>query len=309
MKQRIAFLFTLGALLTLATIGHWYFWNYRPVGRGPAGPVVPREPWSRVWSTRNVLLLGVGDGITAGRSAPPGHGFFDLLAANPPDESAAMRGICLKALFPHLRTLNLAVSGSTSLDHLEILQQKLPKQDPDVLGIVVMTTGGNDLIHSYGRRPPREGAMFAATHEQARPWIENFEKRLRAMADLLESRFPGGCQIFLADIYDLTDGVGDTSHAGLPPWSEGLDVHRAYNDAIDRCAQRRPTVHRVPIYRAFLGHGIHCTQFWRSAYCGDDPHYWFDVNLEDPNPRGYDAIRRAFLLEIMKRMEKANRGK
>ena len=307
MKQRIAFLLTLGALLTLATVGHWYFWNYRPVGHGPAGPVVPPEPWGRVWSTRNVLLLGVGDSITAGFGAPSGHGYFDLLSANPPDEAAAMRGICLRAVFPHLRTLNLARSGSTSLDHLDLLRQKLPKQDADVLGIVVMTTGGNDLIHSYGRRPPCEGAMFGATLEQARPWIENFDHRLATMIDLLESRFPGGCQIYLADIYDPTDALGDSSHAGLPPWSEGLEVHRAYNDVIERCAQRRSTVHRVPIYRAFLGHGIHCTQFWRSVYCSDDPHYWFYVNLEDPNPRGYDAIRRVFLREISNSREKINR--
>ena len=304
MKQRIAFLLALAALLTLATVGHWYFWNCRPVGSGPAGPLVPPEPWGRAWSTRNVLLLGVGDSITAGFGAPQQHGYFDLLAANPPDEFPAMRGICLKAVFPRLHALNLARSGSTSLEHLEILRQKLPQQDPEVLGIVVLTTGGNDLIHSYGRQPPREGAMFGATLEQARPWIENFENRLTAMVDLLESRFPGGCQIFLADIYDPTDGIGDASHAGLPPWSDGLDVHRAYNAVIERCVQRRPTVHRVPIYREFLGHGIHCAQFWRSTYCGADPHYWFYVNMEDPNRRGYDAIRRVFLLEILKRMEK-----
>ncbi|MBC8117927.1 MAG: hypothetical protein H7062_26345 [Candidatus Saccharimonas sp.] len=36
----------------------------------------------------------------------------------------------------------------------------------------------------------------------------------------------------------------------------------------------------------FLGHGIHCT------------HYWYWDNLEDPNDRGYDAIRRLFLIEM-----------
>ena len=30
-----------------------------------------------------------------------------------------------------------------------------------------------------------------------------------------------------------------------------------------------------------------------------DPHYWFYVNLEDPNERGYDVIRRLFLNEIV----------
>ena len=30
----------------------------------------------------------------------------------------------------------------------------------------------------------------------------------------------------------------------------------------------------------------------------DDPHYWFFDNVEKPNDRGYDAIRRIFLIEL-----------
>jgi len=48
------------------------------------------------------------------------------------------------------------------------------------------------------------------------------------------------------------------------------------------------------------GHGIYCRQFWREHYRADDPHHWYGDNLEDPNHRGYDAIRRRFLIEIVK---------
>ena len=74
--------------------------------------------------------------------------------------------------------------------HLETIRDRLEKQAADTFGLVVMTTGGNDLIHGYGRSPPREGAMYGATLEQARPWIENFEKRLDEMIELLEAVFP-----------------------------------------------------------------------------------------------------------------------
>jgi hypothetical protein len=50
----------------------------------------------------------------------------------------------------------------------------------------------------------------------------------------------------------------------------------------------------------FLGHGIHCTQWSFEHYDSKDPHYWYAWNLVDPNPRGYDAIRRLFLIEIAK---------
>jgi hypothetical protein len=54
------------------------------------------------------------------------------------------------------------------------------------------------------------------------------------------------------------------------------------------------------LHNAFLGHGIHCSQFWTKHYDWKDPHYWYFVNLEDPNERGYDVIRRLFLIEIAK---------
>ena len=56
----------------------------------------------------------------------------------------------------------------------------------------------------------------------------------------------------------------------------------------------------VPMHDVFLGHGIHCRKIWAAHYHFDDPHYWYAPNLEDPNERGYDAIRRVFLNEIVK---------
>jgi len=299
-KWRLPLLALVGLLLIAGVLGFRHFWLARPVGHGPAGPPVRREPFADVWTTRSVLLVGIGDSVTAGFGASPGRSYFERLVENPDDEFPDMRGICLSAVLPNLRADNLAISGSTSIEHLELIRDRLDAQPPDTLGLVVMTTGGNDLIHMYGRMPPREGAMYGATLDQARPWIDNFEKRLDRMIDLLEERFAGGCHVFLADVYDPTDGIGDARNAGLPRWDDGVAIHRAYNDVIHRCAQERAPVHLVPLYREFLGHGIHCRQFWRDFYRPEDPYYWYADNLEDPNDRGYDAIRRLFLIEIAK---------
>jgi lysophospholipase L1-like esterase len=241
------------------------------------------------------MLVGMGDSVTAGFGASPGLSYFDRLVRNPPDEFAAMAGISLSRVFPRLTVTNLAVSGSTSLQHAEKQLLRLRAAGADTRGVVVLTTGGNDLIHDYGRTPPREGAMYGATLAQARPWVEAFERRLEGMIGGLRERFPGGCHIFLANIYDPTDGVGDVGWTGLPPWPEGLAIHRAYNEVLGRCAERHPEVHLVDLRGTFMGHGIHCTQFWRPFYRPEDPHYWYGVNLEDPNDRGYDVVRRAFL--------------
>jgi len=171
--------------------------------------------------------------------------------------------------------------------------------DSNTLGIVLFTTGGNDIIHNYGRTEPREGAMFGATWSQAQPWISSFAARLERMLDAIDEHFPGGCHIFLANIYDPTDGTGDARRVGMPRWHDGLRIHDAYNDIIRAAVAQRANVHLVELHEPFLGHGLTCRRFWREHYRRDDPHYWFWMNLEDPNERGYDAIRRLFLLEMV----------
>lgn len=299
-RRRLWILLAVGVVLIAGSAFYIQYFLARPIGSGPAGPAVDAEPFRQAWTERRVKVVGLGDSITAGLGADRiEHSFFSRLVANPDDEFAEMQGICLSAVLPNLEHENLAVSGSTSREHAIAIENRLAEHDPEVFGLVVMTTGGNDLIHSYGRLPPRECAMYGATLAEAQPWIAAFEQRLSAMLDAIEARFPGGCEIYLADIYDPTDGVGDAPSVYLPHWPDGLAIHAEYNRAINRCAAERPNVHVVPLHAAFLGHGSHCRQFWRSTYVADDPYYWYFDNIEDPNDRGYDAIRRVFLNAIV----------
>jgi lysophospholipase L1-like esterase len=303
LRRRILRLCVFGLVAVVATLAWIYFFYCFPVGSGPAGPPVPRESFAKPWTTRKALLLGLGDSVTTGFGVTPPYSYFNRLMKNPKDEFEDMKGLCLSAVLPNLKTRNEAVSGSTSPMHLETIRKCIEKQPDDVFGLIVMTSGGNDLMHNHGRTPPCEGAMYGATFAQAEPWIGNYEKRLHAMIELLRERFPGGCMIFLADIYDPSDGVGNPARVRLPDWPDCMAIHRAYNAAIRRCAERYDFVHIVPMHEEFLGHGIHCTQPWRSHYRLGDPHYWYGENLEDPNSRGYDAIRRLFLLEIIRRAD------
>ncbi len=270
------------------------------MGSGPAGPRVDAAAFSRTWDARQVLFVGLGDSVTAGFGAAPGRSYFDRLLRKSPDDPADIAGANLTRVFPNLRVTNLSVSGSISSQHWRFQIPKIPAQPSNVLGVVVMTTGGNDIIHNYGKTPPVEGAMYGAGFEQARPWITNFAARLDGMVRRITEAFPGGCEIFLANIYDPTDGVGDIERAGLPAWPDGARILAEYNRQIAGLAERHPRVHLVDIRATFLGHGIHCRQFWREHFDRSDPHYWYHVNLEDPNDRGYDALRRLFLNEMSK---------
>ena len=297
--RRVWLITTAGVLILAVAAGYLHFSSARPIGTGPAGSVIDKIAFAHAWTTRPVLLVGLGDSVTASFGARRGYGYFERLIANPPDEFPDMREISLSAVFPSLKATNLAVSGSISLELVETELPRLPMADVQTLGWIVITTGGNDLIHNYGRTPPREQAMYGATLEEAKPWIEAFERRLDSMVAGISTRFPGGCHIFLANIYDPTDAIGDIEHAGLPAWPSGPKLLAGYNDAIRRCAEKHPAVHIVDLHGAFLGHGIHCSQFWSKHYDAKDPHYWYYANLEDPNERGYDVIRRLFLNRMM----------
>jgi len=289
-----------GAFGIAGCIFYVQFFFRRPMGTGPAGPPVEASAFAEPWTSRRVRLVGIGDSITAGLGAKStSHTFFNRLHQNPDDEFEGMKGICLSNVLSDLTIENLAISGSDSQAHIVTIEERLELQPTDVFGLVVMTSGGNDLIHSYGRSPARECAMYGATLEQAKPWIAAFKTRLESMLDKIESRFPGGCEIYLANIYDPTDGVGDAPSVYLPHWPDGLAIHSEYNKTIASVVDAKANAYLVPLHENFLGHGAHCRQFWRSTYRSDDPHYWFYDNIEDPNDRGYDAIRRIFLNTIV----------
>ncbi|MCB9894489.1 MAG: SGNH/GDSL hydrolase family protein [Planctomycetes bacterium] len=290
------------AFCAILLLAGWYVARVpAPMGEGPAGPGVAQAAFARTWSERPIMLLSIGDSVSTGYGAPKGQGYFELIRENADDTYPEMAGLDLSHVLPNIRVVRQAGNSTNSTEHLSTIMA-LPNYPAETFGIVCVTTGGIDLIHYYGKAEPREGAMYGATMEQAEPWIENFRKRLREMMTALAEKFPGGCAVMLAAIYEPTDGVGDVENAGpmfwLPAWPEGKVIHGAYNQALRDCAAEFPFVHLVDVHGVMLGHGIHCRDRTNEFYDADDPTYWFFINLEDPNRRGYDAIRRVFLNEI-----------
>ena len=121
--SRVRRLAVVGLLLVVAAMAYLYFTFARPVGSGPAGPAVPREAFAKPWTAHKVLLLGLGDSVTAGFGVSPPYSYFNRLVKNPPDEFEDMRGVCLAAVLPNLRVENMALSGSTSIMHLATIQR------------------------------------------------------------------------------------------------------------------------------------------------------------------------------------------
>ena len=294
-------------IAALIVTGILYFNVYLPQSKGPAGSDVPAEPFKHIWSEKKVLLLGIGDDITSDSGVKEGFSYFQRLVRNPSGDSRDMPGKNLSSVFPNLTNTNTASSWSTSINHLEgLTMARIYPQD--VYGIIVITTGLNELLHSYGKESPNERAMYGVTVEQAVPWMDNFQKRINEMIKFIVYIFPGGCRIFIANIYDPTDGTGFTNawFADAPAWPDGLVILEAYNQIIQDCASQYDNVHVIDIHKAFLGHGIHC----RKGGLGNDRTGWYQTKSADPtaNERGHDVIRRLFLNEMIKVFYDANDG-
>ena len=69
--------------------------------------------------------------MTAGFGASSGKSYFDRLVTNPPDELADMNGRSLSRVLPNLTALNISLSGSNSLEHVDHIRDKLPAQPPE----------------------------------------------------------------------------------------------------------------------------------------------------------------------------------
>lgn len=275
-----------------------------PMGDGSAGPAIALEPFERTWSEDKIVFIGIGDSVTKGLGARKRHCYFELLQNNDDEQYPDMVGRDLNKVFVQLESHNYALNYTITQEHIDGQLSKLPRYPANVKGIVVVTSGGNDLIHDYGRSSPVDGAMYGCNYKQGVEWTANLKGRLRTLLEGIIEKFPGGCEIFFANIYDPTDGVSDPQIIGLPRWRNAVKVLALANEKIAQLCQDYENVHLVDIHSEFLGHGLHCTESWRKHYHKDDPHFWYFQNLEDPNRRGFDAVRRLFLAEMVKVMAK-----
>lgn len=248
-------------------------------------------------AAQTLAVIGFGDSVTVGYCASAGHSYVSLLIANDDASYPDFAGRDLRHRFAAVSLKNIAVNGSSSCDHgPATIHQALSTAGLTAdRTVVLITLGGNDLIHPYYCQP-RECAAFCATVAQATPWAARFKDRVAAQIAALRAEAPGVVTVLLANIYDPTDGVGDIQNAPgptqLPAWPEGEQVLALYNQTLSQVAQENGAT-LVDMRSTMLGHGIH----WNDSanpHHPANPAYWYCSNLEDPNDVGYQAIRAAF---------------
>ncbi len=238
-------------------------------------------------------ILFLGDSITASGGS---LSYRPLLLENRDDVWPEYAGLDLATLYPDMtEAVNVASGGSTTS---RLVEQQLPQLD-EIFGgpvagetMTVLTIGGNDMQLALA-------SVLADQYELAELRVDTLLDNMELMFDhLLDAeRFGDGNRVYLANVYDPSDGQGVTEGCfGGFDLSVVLPLLDEANEGILALAEERG-VAMVDMRYHFAGHGYgHDPD--EPPPDPDDPDVWFEPDCIHPNDRGHHEIRRLFYAAI-----------
>ncbi len=234
-------------------------------------------------------VVYLGDSITAGNGAStPMLTYVHLLKKNDDDVWPDSAELDLTGLFGELPDIvDVSLAGATTSS---MVSQQLPNLTEElgdsVAGstVVIVTIAGNDVQRLLYNTSGTDAA------------IETILEKLGDLYDYFEDaeRFPDGAFIYLANVYEPSDGVGQADECfygmNLEKVLPSLD---AVNAATRAQAEERG-VAWIDLRGHFLGHGFNGDDSENVYYEVDDPSLWFADDCIHPNDRGHHELRRLF---------------
>ena len=219
--------------------------------------------------------VALGDSISIDDYAGGrGRGGASLLARNRDDDFPAWQGSELGVPFTQLAT-----DGATTATLLDV---QLPRLERSGLrpSVVTLTIGGNDVLGAYG---DTRAALRTA---------EVVGSRVAAALERLDAVLAPAARVVVGTVYDPSDGTGDTSSVGLPPWPEVVDVLAALNGVLRAVAARHGAA-VAEVHERFLGHGLSVGDPGQGEPRPADRQLWY-CDVIEPNAWGAGGVRAAF---------------
>jgi len=237
-------------------------------------------------------LVVMGDSISDPQGynvTNPNLAYFNQLLNN--TKWADEENTTLPTKFGHdVELVNVAKAGAVTKDlanQYDRLVNRIAGQPGHT--IVVMTIGGNDMQVALGTGQSPTGKT-----------LTDALANIRALVDSLRNPdvLPDGVSIYLASVYDPSDGVGrvDSCFGGtdLRPFMEALDV---WSEKYVELGKERG-IAIVDALHHFKGHGFYAKDKTNQYYDETDPTIWFDSDCVHPNDRGHNQLRRLFFEAI-----------
>ncbi|MDQ3764564.1 MAG: SGNH/GDSL hydrolase family protein [Actinomycetota bacterium] len=242
----------------------------------PSGTVAPQNK-----TDERVIYVALGDSMSIDYYAGgEGRGGASLLARNRDDDFPDWRGRDLATLDPTLGYHLLATNGATTNT---LLDSQLPQLEMSAIAptVVTITVGGNDLLGTYSDTQ-RARDVVSVVRTRVGQALGRLRSLLRRPSD----------PVIVGTVYDPSDGTGDASRVGLPPWPQVVDVLAELNAGLRGVAAEHGA--RVAdIHGYFLGHGLRAGNPAQGNPRPANRDLWF-CNVIEPNAWGASAVRAAF---------------
>jgi hypothetical protein len=223
--------------------------------------------------------VALGDSISIDDYAGGiGRGGASLLFRNRDDDFPDWRGRDLVSRNPDATYDLLATDGATTRTLLEIQLPRLQRMKVRPT-LVTLTIGGNDLLQAYGDTTGAREVVARVRTAVA-----------RAVAEIAQTMDTHG--IVVGTVYDPSDGTGDTTQLGLPPWPDGVTVIAELNAALREVAQDNGCA-VADIAEHFHGHGVLAGDPSSAQARPAARELWF-CNVIEPNAWGASGLRAAF---------------
>ena len=171
--------------------------------------------------------------------------------------------------FPTLSYHLLATDGGTTSTLLDA--QLLRLEGSALAPHDRLTVGGNDLLGAYGdTRRARE--VVSVVRRRVGQALVRVRSAMRQRSD----------PVIVGAVYDPSDGTGDASRVGLPPWPQVVDILAELNVALHGVAAEHGA-QVADIHGHFLGHGLRAGNPAQSDPRPADRNLWF-CNVIEPKP-------------------------
>ena len=189
------------------------------------------------------------------------------------------------------------------LDDEDQVFECFPKAKRDKVTLVIMTIGGNDIAALT-----KDGAD--QSYEKSLAQTQQFVKYLADTVAWLKdpANFPNGSYVVFANMFEFTDGTGETNACALASlggfdgaWDDPLDLENLViwaNEqymkiAVDHGADL------IFMLETFCGHGFKHDDPNGRCYRGPEAEQWFDFTCIHPNPTGHTEIAKMFEAVIL----------
>lgn len=252
--------------------------SYMPDGYAPDAP------------TRVIFL---GDSITAGYgTSDDSLAYTALLQENNAEAWPGYDDQTIPSLFPTVTEwIDVSRGGATTETELNNqLSQLSNKLDYPATGptIAITTIGGNDMQALILAGDDRDAEMDAV------------QENLADIAAFFQNpgNFPDGAYLYLANVYDPSDGVGQVDGCFY-----GLDLTTVMESMYETNDRTRALAEDmgfsvVDMNGHFHGHGFYAEDDQNEYYDAADPSLWFYEDCIHPNDRGHHEIRRLFMAAL-----------